>query len=341
MASLRFVTSNQVEQSYAQLMNGPQVVAGTVNECTSGVNTITRASGSYVTAGVRPGALLSGAIAARFPANTYVLVVSALTLTMSANATSSTAGAEGATFTPFVARDEVSPYLMENAMKHDRLLEWQQASGNTMSVDFDLAANRNVALAALLGHRPIGTTGLGISSCVVKYATAATGYPPASGGSWTNATSLTPFSDRDSGALFNQVSARYWRFDLDGVFDAFTLSRFLLNTVNVDLGILGSPGVREERFSPVRTSRTAGQNPFQTFLGDDRTITTLGLNRVPGSLRTSLELIRRQRQSVVMIDKLDTFSEQIIPDAAIRVVRVWELDADTVYDLEVTLEQLG
>jgi hypothetical protein len=241
------------------------------------------------------------------------------------------------------ARDEVSPYVMENAMKLDRLILWRQSSGDVLAVDFDLGANRTIGVAALLGHRPVGSTGLGISSCVVMYATAATGYPPGGGGSWTNVATLTPFSDRDSGVIFagGNVSARYWRFDLDGVFDAFTLSRFLLGAVDFDLGSLGSPGVTELPHSPVIESRTGGRNPVLSYPGDDRTLTTLRFRGARSAVLAKLEQLRSRKKAFAWIDKNDAFSEQVVPRAEIRVTRMWEEDADTTYDLEMDLERLA
>ena len=233
------------------------------------------------------------------------------------------------------ARDEVSPYLMENALQHDRRVLWQQSSGNAMQVDLDLGANRNIAIAGLHGHRPLGPTGIGISSCVVQYATAAGGYPPAG---WTTVGTMA-FVPRDAISLFNQVSGRYWRFDLDGVFDAFTLGKLLLGVVNQDLGL--NPSRQTERIRvPNVVDRTAGEDPIVTLTGDVRRLFTLHFRNITSTVLSKILVAAVPGQSFILIDRNDSPWEVIVADAEVE----YELTFDSgapLYDCDMHVEQLG
>jgi len=234
------------------------------------------------------------------------------------------------------ARDEVSPYLMENALQHDRRVLWQQSSGNAMQVDLDLLANRNVALAGIHGHRPLGPNGIGISSCVVQYATAASGYPP---GAWTNVGTMS-FVVRDALALFTQVSGRYWRFDLDGVFDAFTLGKLLLAVVDHDLGLNPSTQLELRRL-PNIVDRTAGEDPIVTVVGDIRSRFTLRFRNITGTVLTKLRLIAALGQSFILIDRDDVPWEVIVADGELEYDLKWISGTTPLYDCELQVEQLG
>ena len=340
MASLRFLTLNHLEQSYASLMNGPPIVLGAINSCdgTPGSPLITRASGSYITAGVRPGALLSGAISARFPANTYVLIVEALQLTMSANATADGTN-EAATFTPYVTRDEVSPYVMENAMDHERRKLWQ-ATGVGVIVDFDLGANRNVTAAAMMGHRGLGASGAGASTIVVQSSASANGYPPAAGTSWSNRATLNNPS-RDLGAVFNNVSARWWRFEFTVVSASFSLGKFALGVLAIDLGFLWSPGGPRLGISPNVEERTVGLDPVISYVGDDREHWDLPYRSILNASRLQLDNIRKLRTSVIIVEKGDVFKEAIVRRGEFGWTPTHEQASDTVQDATLALEILG
>jgi hypothetical protein len=331
--SLRFVTTNLIEQSYCSLMNGPAVVLAGINSCDGVDAEITRASGSYVTDGVRPGALLSGAMAANFPASTYVLAVTALVLTMSANSTGA-AGPIAATFTPYVTRNEVSPFVMENAMLRDRRLLWQ-ATGST-TVDFDLAANRDFRAPVLAGHR--GISGAGITSCPVKYAASATGYPPASGGAWTTAATLAN-PVRDKGAVFAQATGRWVRFEITAA-TAFTLGKFVLGALDYDLGVISSRGLRRTLIDPNTEARDGGLNPVITYHGDPRYLYTIPYRSIVDSMLDKLEALTLLRKSFVMFDWADRALEARVQRS--ELASDWNFFSTVnVMDAELNLEQLG
>jgi len=234
------------------------------------------------------------------------------------------------------ARDEVAPYLMENALLHDRRVLWQQSSGNPMQVDLDLGSNRNVAVAGMHGHRAIGSTGIGVSSCVIQYATAAAGYPPAG---WTNVGTLS-FVQRDAISLFAQVSGRYWRFDLDGVFDAFTLGKFLLAAIDHDLGLNPSSQLERRRIPNV-ADRTAGEDPIVTLVGDIRSQFTLRFRNITATVLSKIKLAAVTGQSFILIDRDDTPWEVIVADAELEYDLKWISGSTPLYDCEMNVEQLG
>jgi hypothetical protein len=332
MSNLRIVATNLVEGASARLLNGSVVIV-TNCECVATVNQITRASGDFDADKVKIGALLSGTIAARFPGSTRVTAVTPAALTMSNNANTSTTPPESGTFTPNLARDEVVPYVMENALTNDRRVVWKQNSGGAMFVDIDLGGNLPISYAGTHGHK--GTPS-GIFNFIFYTATNAQGYPP-SGGGFTSRISRPVQGAPDFGGTFTQVSARYVRFELDAVIDPFYLGKFVVGKAD-DLGILGS-SIDETYAVPQMVERSVGDDPAITVLGTARPrwryvfksidATKLGLLRPLGGLG----------KSFVILDKDDAAHDVIAPDGFDNTL-TWISGGVGLYDASIRLEKL-
>lgn len=245
------------------------------------------------------------------------------------------------------ALDEVSPYLMTNAMKHARRVLWQQSSGAAMQYDVDLtgaASNKTVRVGGMAGHRPIAGALTGITAFTIKSSTTANGYPPVSGNPWTDvpgAVAVSTASARDKGKLFDSdVTARYFRFDLT-VGSTFTLGKFFLGIFDYDLGLLYSDldvlGV-----TPQVEERTVGQDPVLTYVGDDRQLWQLEWRDIQNVVLTKLEAVRALRSSFLLADKAEVFREFLVQAGELRRRHRFESASDTVYTpVSMALEQLG
>jgi len=231
-------------------------------------------------------------------------------------------------------RDEVAPYVMENALQHDRHVLWQQASGSGMSFDLDLGAARAVRVAGLHGHRALTASG-GIVSCVVQYAST---YPP--GGGWTNAGSIGS-PGRDAISIFASTQTfRYWRFDMEIVGGVFTLGKLLLANVPTEVG--SNPSSQEElRRLPNLVDRTAGEDPIVTIVGDLRTHFALHFQAITATVLAQLKSMAARAESFILIDMDDTPWEVIVEDHELEYELVFADDTTKLYNAILRLEQLG
>jgi hypothetical protein len=245
------------------------------------------------------------------------------------------------------ALDEVSPYLMTNAMKHARRVLWQNSGGVAMQFDVDLtgaASNKTTRVGGMAAHRPIAGALTGITAFTIKFSTHANGYPPVSGNPWTDvpgAVAVSTGSARDKGVVFaSDVTARYFRFDLT-VGSTFTLGKFFLGIRDYDLGFLYSPGVQILGISPNVEERTVGIDPVISYVGDDRELWTIPYHQVLSASVTILDALRKLRSSFLMIDKSDVFREVIVQRGEFGRAITFEQTSDTISDAELNLEQLG
>ena len=91
------------------------------------------------------------------------------------------------------ALDQVSPWLMTNSQNRDRELVWQQSSGASGFVDFDLtgaASDTSVGLLAVLGHRGApATAGSSLPTARTRRRSML--------GTWTRATPTNPIRMAD------------------------------------------------------------------------------------------------------------------------------------------------
>jgi hypothetical protein len=245
---------------------------------------------------------------------------------------------------PAPARDEVSPYVMENAMKHARRVLWQNSGGANMDVDFDTGFDWGVRVGGIAGHRPIAGALTGITAFTIKSSTDANGYPPITGNPWTNvpgAVSVSTASARDKGVIFDSdVTARYFRYSLV-VGSVFTLGKFLLNWITHDLGILHSPGATVLNISSNVEERTIGQDPVVSYVGDNRELRSLPYRNILSAVAVKLDALRKLRNSFFMFDKDNVMREYIVQRGEIPFTIEREQAADTIYSAQVELEQLG
>lgn len=229
------------------------------------------------------------------------------------------------------ARDETSPYLMENAMRAGRKTLWQTSAGvgSPMNFDVDLGSAKAVDCAAVLGLRSTA----GMASCDIQYST--TYYPAAV--AWTTADSITlTGTPRDAGKVFagGSVTKRYWRFVLQG-FGQFSLSGLWLGALT-DLGGLHSP---DAVTTPFR-NRLEQQQQDGSFvindLGDKGQDFTLPFNVADSTLRTTMQTLSDQTGSFVYIDPNDSFFEVIARSGRVDTRRTHS----TIYGLNVELARL-
>lgn len=207
------------------------------------------------------------------------------------------------------ALDEVAGFPMTNSQTRWRGKLWKQSSGASGQIDFDLGSNKSFACAALLGHRPV--TGNGMTSCVVYGATAATGYPPTSGGSWTAIDTISMASSaRDGGIVFNSASYRYVRFDYT-CFTAFTLGRCFVGALT-DLGLVYAPGSEEYLIQPRADHTSPFGQLFSQWGGDDYERFALRFDPTDATLRSTLRTLAKKKQTLVYVDYDDVFREVLL-----------------------------
>lgn len=207
------------------------------------------------------------------------------------------------------ARDEVTGYEMENAMRPDRWSLWKLSGGASLAVDFDLtggASNKSIGMAGLLGHRPTTSAGLGITSCDVYGATNAAGYAP---GPWTPLGTINMAgAPRDGWISWVAASYRYVRFDIT-CFDNFTLGRFWIGVVDSDLGAIYAPGSTRETDLPKVVNYGAGGAPFVSYLGDQRYLWSLQWQKADATLRNKIVALAQKKQSLLYLDHNDAVAE--------------------------------
>lgn len=340
MANLRLAYTNHLEAIYtagAGLLNGSPIIVA-ANSCTSGSPSITRASGSYLTDGVKRWSLLSGTIAARFPASTRVTNVTAGTLTMSNNATSSTGAAESGTFTPTFLKLEDLNYPVTNLLNGQRYVPWDTGAGVfplTHSLEFDFGATRSVGLFALLGMTWANSVGISV-------ATISSG---SSYGSYTLRATITapnPGVDRDLAAIFGPIVARYWKIDL--AIDARTvLGGLFAGSIDQDLGTGPGVGSSRSRRRPTARQETPGGVPIYSRMGDyDARTWNFTNDATPSSVRQQIEaafanrILNGVHRPVLLLDENDQVFEVEFLEATMQ----WVSRFTNVDSLTMALESL-
>lgn len=229
------------------------------------------------------------------------------------------------------ARDETSPYLMENALIAGRRTLWQSSSGvaSPFTVDVDLGGSKSVNVAAVCGLR----SDAGMASCDVQYSSAY--YPSAV--TWTTADSITLINTpRDAGKVFSggSTSARYWRFSFTG-FGAFSLASLWLG-VYTDLGGMHSPDAETTPFLNRLESQQSDGSFVVNVLGDKGHDFTLPFNTADSTLKTTLQSLSDVEGSVVYIDPDDAFYEVIVRGARVNTKRSFS----SIYGVGVELARL-
>jgi hypothetical protein len=244
------------------------------------------------------------------------------------------------------ALDEVSPFVMTNAMKHARNLLWQNSGGVAMQFDVDLtgaASNVTARVAGIHGHSPIGS-GTGITAFTVKSSTNANGYPPTAASAWTDcpgAVAVATGSGRDKGVIFSSdVTARWFRFDMT-IASTFTLGKFMLGVRDYDLGFIGSPGISRQRIHPRAEDRSIGQDPVLSYVGKSRYLFSIPSNGVLSTHLDKLEALADLTASFYLIDWQDRFYEAIVQEGAVSGSLNHVAGATEVWDDELNLETLA
>ena len=224
------------------------------------------------------------------------------------------------------ARDETSPYTMENAMRAGRKTLWQQASGAAMQFDVDLGAARAVDTAAICGFRASSSV---VVSCDVQYST--TYYPAAV--IWTTADSIALTNNpRDAGKVFSggSVTKRYWRFNFSCT-GTFSLASLWLGSL-VDLGGLHSPDAITTPFRNRLEQQQQDGSFILNDLGDKGQDFTLPFNVANSTLKTTLQGLSDYSGSFVYIDPDDGFYEVIARGGRVNTRRthstIFGLDAE-------------
>jgi hypothetical protein len=242
------------------------------------------------------------------------------------------------------ARDEIAPYVMENALERSRRVLWQAAGAGTVNVDLDLASHVQTRAGGIIGHRPLGASSDGIDSFKMQYNDGNT-YPPAG---WTDLFADTPTDQaRDKGIVWaSNITLRYVRYALT-CGGPFTLGRLLLGLIDLDLGLLPSSQL-ERSHLPMVVDRTAGEDPVVTVVGDIRSRFTLRFRSITGTVLAKLQqlaalggLARDARPlPFIWIDGDDVFRELIV-DGELEHELKWISGATKLYDCDLQVEQLG
>jgi len=217
------------------------------------------------------------------------------------------------------AREETSPYVMENAKNSDRSTVWMTSAvpGAPTDYDVDLGSNKTVTAAAILGYRM--TPGGSLTNCEVYSAASAAGYPP---GVWNLQTTITigTGAPRDMGNIFSSISHRYWRFRFGIPTAAFSIGRLWLGAPT-DLGLYHSPG---GLFSPYQ-NRLETPQPNGSIvispLGDPGMDIVLPFDNAPTALKTTLSALTDQAGSFLLIDPDTNFYEVILKQGRVPRVR--------------------
>jgi len=229
------------------------------------------------------------------------------------------------------ARDETSPYLMENAMTAGRRTKWQTSSGvaSPFTFDVDMGSATSINCAAVCGIR----CDAGMGSCDIQYST--TYYPTAT--TWTTADSISLISTpRDGGVVFagGAVSKRYWRFNITS-FGQFSLSSLWLGSYT-DLGGMHSPDAETTPFGNRAESQHTDGSFLVNVLGEKGHDFTLPFNATDSTLKTTLQSLSDVEGSVVYIDPDDNFYEVIVRGARVPTKR----SHSSIYGVNVELARL-
>lgn len=233
------------------------------------------------------------------------------------------------------ARDETTPYTMENALNADRLTPWLSAASPaaTLNFDIDLGSSKSISGAALLGFRPKGASAVGNANIQSGSGT----YPGSM--SWTTRVP-TNFSSnqRDVGSYFNAVSARYWRVALSCT-GQFSLGRIVLG-VAVDLGFASGPGAVETRFQN-RIEQPLPNGVILTYgTGDPGAELTVPVETAGQADKDTFDAIAAAAGSVVYFGPDGDVQECVVAGARADAVRTLYLPADSRYSLNLRLLRL-
>lgn len=235
------------------------------------------------------------------------------------------------------ARDETSPWLMENAQNRDRGHVWQGTSTSPHDVDYNLAATATLRVFAALGQRGAPSSSAGLSS--IEVFTQAGAY--SAGGTWTSRGTIMLGSGVRNGALVlgsdltGVDSVRYRHTKAS----AFTLGRHFAGTIEQDLGIISSRGYLRRRVIPVNENRMGDRSPFVTQSGDPFFEFSIPYRSIPAATHAKLLQVGSQLRSFFMLDFDDAPHEVKLRDHTFAASLLWNQPA--VYEADLELESLS
>jgi len=334
VAAIRFAYLNHLEDPVTYFANGPQITySGGQLSASNGVASITRASGSFITDGVKKWALVGGTIASSFPANTRVSAVAALTLTTTANATGTASGVNG-TLTPDLALNEDPAYPETNLTNKQRYIPWKTFS-IPGGASYDLGSAKSCNCVAALAHQIMDPTVGGLYNVDI--------YSADTWGTWTFRGNIDMLNKRDGGDVFTTVSARYWKFPMasSGVFSlgGLFLGRTDLAGVGEDLGIQFGPGTAHATQQPSSTLLTPSGIPYEFMSPFDRRTWSMRWDALTPSNRQKIETVlkaSRNTRTPVMFDESDVPWEIRFVDRRVA----WTSVFNTVESMSLDIESL-
>lgn len=298
MANTRFAYTNRLES--AALLNGAAVVTGAINQWSNGSANVTRASGSYITDGVKAWSTVGGTLATKFPATTRVQSVSALTLVLTAAATAGGSGTDSGSFTPTFALEENASFPTSKAQDGQRYIPWLTgaAPASPLTVEYDLGSSLACSLAAALAIPPI------VSASTTRITSVEVEYTDTYGSGWTSAGSFSPNSLTDKGMVFASQTKRFWRFKFTNS-GQFVVGELWLGVPDQDMGAQYSPGtIRGHRKNRTLAESSAG---IRQHFYHSRNLHqwTLDYNVITETMRAKLDTLFQQQRSFLFIDEND------------------------------------
>jgi hypothetical protein len=226
------------------------------------------------------------------------------------------------------AREEMTPYLMDNAQNSDRSTLWSTSGAPPAPTyfDFDLVSSKTVTAAAVLGFRLASGSSL---NTIKVYSGAA--YPPGTLQATINV--AASLDTRDMGAIIASVSARYWRFEFTLPTGGFSVGRLWLGNPT-DLGLYHSPGAL---FSPYQ-NRLETPQPNGSIvispLGDPGMDIVLPFDYATTALKTTLIALASQSGSFVLVDPDANFYEVILKQGRVPVTRRFNAVYSTALEMQ-------
>lgn len=313
----RFSAVNVTEAAGVTVLNGPNVIVGVIGQWVNGTAFISRASGSWITDGIKPWSLLGGNLATKFPAGTRVQSVSTLSLLMTNLASAVGAGTDSGSFTPTFARYEDADFPMENLLYPKRYVPWHSGLGvpNPVTVEIDLGTNPSVDLFAMLAHEKMtAAQALGAYSSSV-YSAASYG---AYGAAVFNDHSLNaPYKDAGV-VLAARRNHQFWKVEInnDG---PFMLGSTWLGAIALDMEVSHWPDSSFRHELNVSRGETGAREQAMFRLGVPRKVMRLLYNSIPDSKRDAMfALFSDPTRWPLLIDPADKMNEVALDGDAIE-----------------------
>jgi hypothetical protein len=232
-------------------------------------------------------------------------------------------------------RDEVAPWLMENAQNKDRTFVWQQSSGaGPQSVDYNLAGTSTVSFFAALGHR--GAPSSSVGATAVNVYTQNGAY--AAGGTWAFRGQIILGAGVRDGILITTIanvnSIRYEHV----VSSAFTIGRHFASGIDLDLGIISSSGRTRALVKPILENEV-GANPTKTRVGDNHYMLNLPYKNITAAILANLRAIAAKDDPFLLVDYDGTPYECVIEGNTLSESLTFNLPE--IFDAQIQLRTLG